>query len=262
MLPINRQKIGSISITIVSLISIVGVYLLGPVEQDPGYHVFIDRRIILGVPNFWNVISNLAFLLVGLMGLHGLLFSPRYKIIGEMREAYILFFIGVTLVALGSGYYHISPDNASLVWDRLPMTIAFMALFSVIIGEFISVRLAQMVLWPLVVLGALSVFYWYYTELTGTGDLRVYILVQYLPMMIAPLIMLFFKSGFTRNSGYWFMLSAYLLAKVFESFDGEVFNMLTLLSGHTLKHLTAAVGILFLLHALYHRSPEAEAFRE
>ena len=237
------------------MIGIVGVLMLDPIAQDVEYHLFKDQRIILSIPNFWNVISNLPFLLVGVMGLHSILRSHKIRLIADMRAAYILLFLGVSLVAFGSGYYHLWPSNGSLVWDRLPMTIAFMALFSVIIGEYTSVQLGKLALWPLIVFGAFSVIYWHSTELKGEGDLRLYVLVQFLPMLIIPLILLFFKSKFTCTSGYWLLLCTYVLAKVFEYFDEAIYNMPFLLSGHSLKHIVVAFGLLFLLRAYIDREP-------
>ncbi len=242
----NKEKVGYIAITLVSILSVVGVLMLDPIAQNIGYHVFEDQRTIFGIPNFWNVISNLPFLLVGIMGLRCISYSNVTRFTADIKTAYILFFSGVSLVSFGSGYYHLLPNNESLVWDRLPMTIAFMALFSAIIGEFISFRLGRFVLWPLVVFGVFSVFYWYSTESNGEGDLRLYILVQFLPMTVIPLILLFFKSKFRSTKGYWLLLFAYILAKVFEHFDEAVYEIFILLSGHSLKHVVAALGILFL----------------
>lgn len=251
---IGKEKIGCIAIALVSILGIVVVLIIDPIAQDPEYHLFKDQRTIFGVPNFWNIISNLPFLLVGIMGLHSIFRSHRIRLVADMKAAYILFFLGVSLVAFGSGYYHLWPSNGSLVWDRLPMTIAFMALFSAVIGEFTSFQLGKFLLWPLVVFGVFSVFYWYSTESNGKGDLRLYILVQFLPLIVIPLMLLFFKSKFTGTSGYWLLLGAYVLAKAFEYFDGLVYKTF-LLSGHSLKHVIAALGIFFLLKAYNNRNP-------
>lgn len=251
---IGKEKIGCIAIALVSILGIVVVLIIDPIAQDPEYHLFKDQRTIFGVPNFWNIISNLPFLLVGIMGLRSIFCSHRIRLIADMKAAYILFFLGVSLVAFGSGYYHLWPSNGSLVWDRLPMTIAFMALFSAVIGEFTSFHLGKFLLWPLVVFGVFSVLYWHSTESNGEGDLRLYILVQFLPLIVIPLILLFFKSKFTHTSGYWLLLCAYVLAKAFEYFDELVYNTF-LLSGHSLKHVIAALGIYFLLKAYNNRNP-------
>ncbi len=256
-LKVEKEKTGIALIAFVAVLGMVGVGMLEPIAQDVEYHLFKDRRVVLGIPNFWNVVSNLPFLLVGIMGLHRILRSPAIRLVADMRAAYIVLFAGVSLVAFGSGYYHLWPDNGSLVWDRLPMTIAFMALFSIVIGEFVSVRLGKMALLPLLVIGVYSVVYWHGSEARGEGDLRLYALVQFLPMLVIPLILLFFEPRFTRTSGYWLLLCSYLLAKVFEHFDGAVYDMLPLLSGHSLKHIVAALGVFFLLKAYEDREPVA-----
>jgi len=248
------KNTGLVAITLCSILGIVGVLMLDPIEQDIGYHIFVDQRALLGIPNFWNVISNIPFLLVGIMGLYSIFISQRIVFITELKIAYTLFFLGVSLVAFGSGYYHLWPDNASLVWDRLLMTIAFMALFSILIGEFTSTKLAKFTLWPLVAFGAFSVLYWYSTESSGEGDLRFYILVQFLPILVIPLILIFFKPKYTHTSGYWYLLSAYVLAKGLEHFDESINTILFSLSGHSLKHVVAALGIFFLLKAYNKRT--------
>lgn len=189
------------------------------------------------------------------MGLHSIFISHKIRLITDIKAAYTMFFLGVSLVAFGSGYYHLWPDNGSLVWDRLPMTVAFMALFTIVISEFTSFHVGKFTLWPLVVLGAFSVFYWNRTENNGEGDLRLYILVQFIPLLVIPLMLLFFKSKFTRTSGYWFLLCAYVFAKAFEHFDEAIHNILFILSGHSLKHIVAALGVLFLLKAYNNREP-------
>ena len=151
------------------------------------------------------------------------------------------------MVAVGSSYYHLWPSNDSLVWDRLPMTIAFMSLFSIIISEFTSPGFGKMLLFPLIIFGAYSVFYWHSTENGGVGDLRLYILVQFLPVLVIPLILLLFKPTFTRISGYWILLFAYILAKLLEHFDSQIYNVLFFISGHSVKHVIAAMGVYLLL---------------
>lgn len=249
----NIIEIRYIVLVIVSLLAIVGVLILDPIAQDLAYHQFKDQRTVFNIPNFWNVISNLPFLLVGISGLHSIFRSHRIKIIADLKIAYILFFAGVSFTAIGSGYYHLSPDNGSLVWDRLPMTFAFMALFSLVIAEFVSSRLGNLMLWPLILFGVFSVVYWHYTESHAEGDLRLYLLVQFLPLLLIPLILLLFKSTFTHARGYWYLLCAYFFAKLFEYFDAAVHNTLLLLSGHSLKHIVAALGIFLLLKAFKNR---------
>ena len=251
----DKVKKGTVAISLVSIVAIICVWMLDPIAQDTKYHLFYDQRTIFNIPNFWNVISNLPFLLVGVAGLYTIFRSRNLQLINDIKIAYILFFSGVSLVAFGSGYYHLSPGNASLVWDRLPMTIAFMALFSIIIAEFVSVHLGKLVLWPLIIFGVFSILYWQHTEARGEGDLRLYILVQFLPIMVIPLILLFFKSRFNYINGYWLLICAYVLAKLFEYFDEAIYTAIPLLSGHTIKHVVAAFGVYLLLKTYNKRNP-------
>ncbi len=174
-------------------------------------------------------------------------------ILDDVRISYLLFFMGVTLVAFGSSYYHLNPNNETLLWDRLPMTIAFMALFSLVVSEFISIKIGKNILFPLLVFGIISVLYWFWSELGGAGDLRLYVLVQFLPILIMPIIFIFFKSSFSLVIGYWLLMLFYLIAKVFEYFDLEVYELLGVISGHSLKHIISALGLYILIYSFERR---------
>lgn len=231
----------------------IGAAILAPaIPQDLAYHQFADRRAHLGVPNFWNVMTNLPFLCVGLAGI-GTLYRGTPAIVPELRAGYLTFFIGIALIGPGSAYYHAAPGNATLVWDRLPMTLAFMALLSIIVAEYISVSAGRNLLWPMVLAGIASVVYWQVTEARGQGDLRPYGLVQFLPMGLIPLILLMFRSSFSGVGYFWAMLAAYAAAKLAELLDEPVFRALHLLSGHALKHLLAAFGAYCFLLAIRRR---------
>lgn len=134
------------------------------------------------------------------------------------------------------------------------MTLAFMALFTIIIAEYISVKLGKHLLYPLLILGTTSVLYWHYTESIGEGDLRYYLLIQFLPLVAIPLILLFMKPTFSHGKMYWWLLLAYVLAKLLEHFDSAIYDMLSIVSGHTLKHLAAALGMLLLLRCYNKRA--------
>ena len=254
---LTRHQFGSILIGVVTVLGLLLVMQLSPIAQDASYHNFADQRLLWGIANFFNVFSNLAFVLVAIYAL--LSFYPltagRYR--AEIHYLYFLFYVAVGLVALGSGYYHLQPDNQSLFWDRLPMTMAFMLLFAVIVAEYVSVRLAKIICWPLLAIGVGSVCYWQLSEANGASDLRLYVLVQFLPMIIIPLILVFFSSKQSANLGYWQLLTAYLLAKLCEHFDQVIYNFTGGISGHSLKHLVAAAGIGLLIRAFQHRKLNA-----
>jgi hypothetical protein len=240
-------------IVAITLAAVAVLLFQGAIPQALSYHAFADQRAKSGIPNFFDVISSLPFMLVGLLGLYKMSVSNAIHFIARNSVSYKVFFIAVALVGVGSGYYHLWPGNETLVWDRIPMTIAFMALLSVVVTEFVSPRLGSILLIPLVSIGLLSVLYWHWSEGAGHGDLRPYILVQFLPMLIIPVILICFNSAFTRVSGYWLLLAAYVLAKFLEYYDFEVFDILTFVSGHSLKHITAAMGVYFLLFSFARR---------
>lgn len=227
-----------------------------PIPQDPAYHHFADTRTLLGIPNFWNVVSNIPFLLVGLAGLHWV--TQDYgRLPGQLQRAYLVLFLGVGLVGLGSSWYHLSPSNDSLLWDRLPMTLSFMALFAIILGEHIAPRLGQRLFWPMLAAGVASVLYWQATERAGLGDLRPYALVQFLPVLLIPLILLLYPKP--RSGWLWLGLAGYVLAKFLEQFDAQVYASLGVLSGHSLKHVVAAASMWALLVGLRRRVAEGAA---
>ena len=105
-------------LTLVVFGSLVWILNLDPLPQDTNYHLFADNRTLMAIPNFLDVASNLPFLIVGVLGLRYL----RREESGDHGLPWSAFFLGVSLVSIGSAYYHWNPTNQSLVWDRLPMT--------------------------------------------------------------------------------------------------------------------------------------------
>jgi hypothetical protein len=249
-----KEKLGFGLIIISALLVLGGITSRGPIAQDVTYHLFADDRTIWSIPNFWNVMSNIPFVIVGFLGVYQLRNPGKLKIIGELNIAYVLLFFGTFLVGFGSGYYHLTPDNQTLVWDRLPMTIAFMSLFTIIISEFISGRSGKNLLLPLILAGILSVVYWHFSEMRDEGDLRLYLLVQFYPILAIPIMLLCFRSNCTHVSAYWWLLLTYVTAKALEHFDAEVYNVLGFISGHSLKHVFAALGMYVLLVFYQQRS--------
>jgi len=230
-----------------------------PLTQSQEYHLFVDTRPLLGVPNAGDTLSNFAFLLVGAMGLAFLWReysqgrSARFDSAREMLP-YWVFFAGVTLTSAGSAWYHLAPDDARLVWDRLPMTIAFMSLIAAIAGERISPRWANVLLWPLVLLGLASVVYWRWSALAGFENLKPYLAVQFGSIAVVLAIAAMYRSRYTHGAMIFALAAAYGLAKVFELQDREIFMLGEWLSGHTLKHLAAAAGVWLLLRSLERRT--------
>lgn len=220
------------------------LFTLSPIPQDPAYHDFADRRAFLGVPNFGDVVGNLAFALVGAWGLAVTRRRRRELTTPGELPLWVLFFTGAFLVAFGSGYYHLTPDNPSLVWDRLPMTIAFMSLFSIVTMERVDARLGTALFPILLAAGIGSVWYWIRTENLGRGDLRPYAFIQFFPLVSILLMLALFPQRHPGARYLMLTLVWYGLAKLLEHFDDEVFSLTArTISGHSLKHLAAAVSV-------------------
>ena len=252
MAPTSNKHL--VTLVLVALVVVGLVFgLTSPIPQDPGYHLFADGRQLFTVPNCWDVLSNLPFLIAGLLGLS---YVKRYGhdvCAPDLVPAYRVFFAGILLTAFGSGYYHLAPSNESLVFDRLPMTIGFAGLFSIVTGEFVSARFGRRLLIPLLVVGIASVAYWAITESYGAGDLRPYALVQFLPMLLIPIMLSVYRSASDSTRYFWMIIAFYVFAKICEFLDAEIYSLGELVSGHTLKHLFASLTPATLLYALAQR---------
>jgi len=225
-------------------VGIIGMYIPA-IPQNPAYHHFADENTWLGIPNFWNVVSNFPFLVVGSIGLY-----ECSKISGTALEKtmYWVLFLGILLTGLGSAYYHWQPTNWRLVFDRLPMTLVFMSLFSLVLADIFNPRDIALLFPFLLLLGFFSVGYWYYTETIGQGDLRLYGIVQFLPMLLLPLLSIIYRNRITYLPLILQIIALYGLAKVLEKMDFIIFQW-TFLSGHSLKHVFAGLAT-FLLYKL------------
>ncbi len=231
-----------ILLALISLLILTGFTIIGPIEQNPAYHQFADQRTMIGLPNALNVLSNIAFLMAGLYGLltlRHLSLNRAYRLLSQ------IFFIGLILTSVGSAYYHLSPTNETLVWDRIPMTVSFATFCSFIIAAFIKESAGRKMLWLLLPVSISSVLYWGYSERMGQGDLRFYLLVQFLPLMLTPLVLWLSPRQQVIKKSIWIILVLYTVAKVAEYYDGPLFLLLGM-SGHTVKHLISALtGIVF-----------------
>ncbi len=215
-----------------------------PILQDRGYHLFADARSCLGVANFGNVASNLLFLLTGIAGTR---WCWRHH--SGARRSWLVFFCGVALVFFGSAYYHGAPDDNTLVWDRLPMTVAFMGLFAALISEHLGAKLETRLLATALAIGVCSVYWWQYS-----GDLRIYIWVQGAPLLAIPYVIAAFPGSHTHRHYLLYGVGLYALAKVAELFDHEIYAATAgAISGHSLKHLLAALAVLCVLQMLRRR---------
>jgi hypothetical protein len=237
-----------------ALASAFALLLAKPIPQSQSYHAFADARALAGVPNFGNVASNVPFAITGaLAAWRAPSWWARLDTKAE-RWIWAVFFAGVFLTAFGSSYYHLAPSHDRLFWDRMPMAVAFMALFAAQLGERVHPRLTSMLGAPLVVLGLGSVLYWNLTERAGTGDLRPYIFVQAFPILSLPVMLGFFPARYTRAGDLWAILGLYAMAKVLEATDAPIYGLTGgAVSGHSLKHLAAGAATYVVLRMLSRR---------
>ena len=243
-----------------TLLTIVAIALMPRIQQDESYHNFADQRSMLGIANFLNVVSNLPFLLCGIAGLlflgHTRKPVSRDSFVHRVeRWPYALFFLGVSLTCVGSAYYHLSPNTERLMWDRLPMSIAFMALLAVVISERIDMRAGLVSLALLVVVGVGSVIYWRVGEMNHSGDLRPYALVQFYSLLAVIICSGMFSSRYSHGGWLFVAVGWYGAAKLFELLDRQIFALGRIVSGHSVKHIAAAIGACCILHMLRRRSP-------
>ena len=240
-----------ILLILIPLVIAAVLYLLGPVGQPQSYHLFADDRVLWGIPRLADVASNSIYLLFGGAGLA---YCIEARPSGALY-AWTAFFFGVTAAGLGSAWYHWSPNDATLVWDRLPMTIAFTGAFVALYSEFVAPRVGPFLLVPALLVGLGTVVYW-----RGTGDLRFYLALQVLVLACSFVILLAFECRYGQKRFLILALACYLLGVLFEQLDHQVFDWTgALVSGHTLKHLLTGLAPLCVYIALRTRpSREAE----
>jgi hypothetical protein len=196
------------------------------------------------------VLSNLAFFAVGLYGLARLFSRDRTLLPFATEASVACIALGFLLTAFGSGWYHLAPTDASLVWDRLPMTLAFAGVLGAAIAQRIGQNVARVALAVLFELGVISVFYWKYT-----GDLSLYLLLQFGGIAALLAILVLTKRG-DDPFPWWWLIGWYSLSKVLELADRTVWDATGgAIAGHTLKHLTAAIAGAGLMRPLASRPP-------
>ncbi|KAL0422283.1 UNVERIFIED_CONTAM: hypothetical protein Slati_3251200 [Sesamum latifolium] len=240
----------------VAIVCFVVLMLVTPaIPQSQEYHDFADQREFFGIPNTLNVISNFPFFIVGLIGLVLCYYKNYFKLSlqGELC-GWTFFFIGVAAVAFGSSYYHLKPNDARLVWDRLPMTVAFTSIIAIFIIERVDERKGTLSIIPLLLAGAVSILYWRFFD-----DLRPYALVQFVPCIAIPVMAILLPPMYTHSTYWLWAAGFYLLAKIEEAVDKPIYSLTHhIVSGHTLKHLCAAMVPVFLTLMLAKREVAEE----
>ncbi|XP_012077283.1 uncharacterized protein LOC105638145 [Jatropha curcas] len=213
------------------------------------HHQFADMRNFLGVPNTWNVFSNFPFLIVGVVGfvlsLQGCYLNISLR--GEIW-GWVLFYGGIVAVAFGSAYYHLKPDESRLMWDTLPMMIAYSSLFSSFVVERVGQRVGLSCLFGLLFVVLLSTTY-----ARIFNDLRLCMMFQLIPCVAIPVMAFLYPPKYT-HSVYWIWAAgACLLAKFEAALDRKIYHANRyFISGHSLEHLcSAAIPVLFTIMLMY-----------
>jgi hypothetical protein len=247
-------------VSLVIAVSTAGILLLlfAPrVPIGPTYHDFADKRTLFGLANALDVLSNIPFIIVGLWAVIWLLGRRGRSAFLSHSEwlAYFVFFAGVACTGFGSWWYHMAPSNARLPWDLLPMTCSFMSLIAVTLMERVGTKAGSAFFLPLLLFGMGSVVYWCITAHYGHDDYRFYLFVQFFaPVVLVTLIGLF-PPRYTGTRYLVIAFGCYVLAKVFEIYDDSIYRYGDVVSGHSLKHVTAAISCFWILLMLQVRRP-------
>lgn len=234
----SKQKIAGYILLSVFIILVVILTFLKSIPQDPAYHNFADERSLAAIPNTFDVLSNLPFLIVAVLGF---LLKPK-------GPTSVILLSGIFLTGLGSAWYHANPSNTSLIWDRLPMTVLFMSFYILILKRTGIIIREKTWLTVFICTGVFSVWYWFITESHGTGDLRPYVVVQFFPLVTLPILLFIFRTDKLFLKSGLLISACYVVAKVFETYDEQIYTLLSeTVSGHTLKHLASALATYFML---------------
>ena len=230
-------------------------WMLPRIPQPLQYHDFADQRTCFGVPNCLNTASNALIVLASLVGLRFLRSEAGHHAFREPREVlpYALFFFAVVLTGLGSGYYHLAPDNDRLVWDRAAITLALMSWFAAILCERVNLTTGLRLLPLLLAAGLGSVAYWGWSEVHGRGDLRAYGLIQFLPMLLTPILLKLYPPHYSGDKDILAVIGLYLLALLCDFTDRQIATLTDMVSGHTAKHLLAALSAYWVVLRLKRR---------
>jgi hypothetical protein len=228
-------------------LSICGLLVAhGPITQLAHYHEFANQVTFMGLPRAADVLSNLGFALVAMWGMLKLWPIRDHQHIQAGRHGYVLFLFGLLLTVLGSSFYHLAPDNARLVWDRLPIALACAGLLAAVRAENVPNARSSIDAILLGLFAIVSVAWWRITDVYANGDLRLYLLLQGLPLILIPMWQSIYRAPLMDRLAFGFALLLYIVAKGAEIMDHQLFTSFGVISGHTLKHLLAggAAGVL------------------
>lgn len=208
--------------------------------QPEAYHRFADQRALAGLPFAMDVLSNGGFVAGGAWGLWRLGRTSWVALSGPVWVTSVLFFGGLLFTGVGSAAYHVQPDAAALMLDRMAMGVAFAGLLGLAVADRVSGRSALgMVIGVLLLAPVAAALAW------RGGNATPWLVLQLGGLMLLLALTVVAPRG-RLNGGTWGLpllsvVLIYALAKVFELADHAVFDITHgWVSGHTLKHLVAS----------------------
>lgn len=230
-------------------LAVIALGIHGPIHQPQSYHEFADARGFLGLPNAADVLSNIGFALPALWGAWIFRHPAARRALGAAAPGYMLFIAALLLTAIGSGYYHLAPDDSRLFWDRLPIALACAGLLA---GAYADTHTRPYSMRLVVLLAAAaiaSVLWW-----SGTADLRPYLLLQAAPLVLIPIWQAAARASLVERAAFGAAIALYVAAKVAELADRAIYEAMGFASGHTLKHLLAAAASAVIVAVLVSRA--------
>ncbi len=231
--------------TILVVITALGLFLFREkLSFDPITYAahFADERTVLGIPNFGNVITNFGFLFVGIYGLRNLNRVPK-----ELRFSATIFLAALVGTAFGSSYFHWETTPTRLFWDQVPMSVGFGSFVGMVIADRVALKFGRIVGVILSMLGPITVWNIYY----GGGSTVPYISLQFGALFFSAMLLLFIPGGKLKKGPIFLGIVFYIFAKIFEAHDFQIFAALgDSVSGHSLKHLAAALALVILFRGM------------
>ena len=228
--------------TALTLAATLGLIFHGPIAQLAHFHDFADARGLAGIANAADVLSNIPFALVGIWGLVRLAGAREHPALSRGWAGYMLFFAALVLTAIGSSWYHLAPDNTRLIFDRLSIALASAGLLAAVQAETTRLRSSVFSTVMLTAAAIASVGWWAWSDRILVGDLRFYLLIQAGPIVLIPLWQWIYRAPKADRIAFALAIGCYVLAKGAELADHQILQALHVVSGHTLKHLLAALG--------------------